>query len=103
MSFREIGIPPDEFPQDVSGASKIIVLSQDQSQLYTRLGVLGVKTDGFLELANGLVELTRLRQRKTKIVMSLRQIRIQHDRLPEFLHPGFLGSISTALRKCASD
>ena len=57
MSFREIGIPPDEFPQDVSGASKIIVLSQDQSQLYTRLGVLGVKTDGFLELASGFLEL----------------------------------------------
>ena len=55
MSFREIRIAAHEFTEDIGCASGIILLAEDQSQLYAGVIVLGIETDGFIQLASGFL------------------------------------------------
>src|SRR5207249_11136460 len=89
VSFREIRIAAYHFPEDVGGARGIVLLAEDQSQLYPGVSVLGIETDGFMQLSSGFLETPRLLQREAQIVVCLRQIRIGHHRLPELLERAF--------------
>src|SRR2546430_752237 len=89
VSFREIPVAAHEFTEDIGRASGIVVLAEDQSQLYPGVSVLGIETDGFLQLSSGFLETPGLLQREAQVVMRLRQIRIGHHRLPELLERAF--------------
>ena len=89
VRFREIPVPAHEFTEDIGRASGIVLLAEDQSQLYPGVSVLGIETDGFMQLSSGFLETPRLLQREAQIVVCLRQIRIGHHRLPELLERAF--------------
>ena len=55
VGFREIRIAAHEFTEDIGCASGIILLAEDQSQLYAGVIVLGIETDGFIQLASGFL------------------------------------------------
>src|SRR5580704_2960249 len=85
VSLREVWIATNEFPKNTDGAGHIVFLTQHQTQLDTRVRVLGIQAEGFVQFGDCLVEMSRLRQRKAEIVMRLRKISIRHNRLLELL------------------
>src|SRR6202040_2577387 len=69
VSFREIRIAAYEFTEDIGCASGIVLLAEDQSQLYTGVIVLGIQIDGFIQLSSAFLWTPRLRQREAQVVM----------------------------------
>src|SRR6516162_11120659 len=78
--FREAWFAAYEFTKNIGGAGQVALLAEDQAQLNTRVRILRIQAECFVQLPDRVDELPRLRQGKTVIVVRLGQIRVRHDR-----------------------
>ena len=85
VTFGKTWIAAHNFPKDIGGACGIVVLGEDQAQLYPRVGVFGVEADGFAQLVGGFIQVIRLGQGEAQIVVGFRQVGVGHHRLAKFL------------------
>src|ERR1700722_10271173 len=85
MTLREARIASHELTEYICSAGRVIFLAECQSQLNPRVGVVRIETDGFFQCADAFVQLARLCQSQTKVIVRLRQVGIAHGCLPEFL------------------
>src|ERR1700756_3434212 len=56
VSLRKIRIAAHQLLEDASGARGVVILAKNQTQLDARVGVLGIKTERFLQLPSGFVQ-----------------------------------------------